>query len=328
MLGWAPLKNSPQKYCDYCLFPATLKVAGALQKMVWYVREFQYWYFISSALFQKMQVSKWTLLHAASKSQSPAQKQVHQNGARYLYSGYICLVYSCSSLFLSFQCQYWIDPSESSRMCKKMGWDVDSIEESNARVLGFKECLGRPGWTDGPWPRDLAHGRVFMANCPAWSTESCADHNRVVGASCPMVSSWYLWRNGQMPRDTCRQALVNVIGLRVACFLTKVHCNVKECIKSPYYKVKRDGAVLRFLMISSIFGTHFVATLVFWFPRMWVNTWRPGRYAVLDDETEQKNAPWVANVSHGPGWVSGSLTDVKQFEAILAQSCITCCLKE
>jgi hypothetical protein len=28
-------------------------------------------------------------------------------------------------------------------MCKKMGWDVDSIEDSNARVLGFKESLVR-----------------------------------------------------------------------------------------------------------------------------------------------------------------------------------------
>lgn len=67
----------------------------------------------------------------------------------------------CSSLFwiliLICGCLDW-PVRESSRMCKKMGWDVDSIEESNARVLGFKECLGRPG----PMDHDLviAHGRV------------------------------------------------------------------------------------------------------------------------------------------------------------------------
>ena len=36
--------------------------------------------------------------------------------------------------------------SRRPRICKQIGWDVDSIEESNARVLGFKELLGNFEW--------------------------------------------------------------------------------------------------------------------------------------------------------------------------------------
>ena len=284
-----------------------------------------------------MQVLKWTLLHAASKSQSPAQTQVHQNGARYLYSGYICLVYSCSSLFLSCECQYvvvWIDPSESSRMCKKMGWDVDSIEESNARVLGFKECLGRPGWTDRPWPRDLviADGRFewqtvrHMVNRKLCRSQQGSRGKLSYGFKLIFLEEWSNAK-GYLSTGTskCHWFAGCMFLEKSALQCKRVH---KEPIKSPYYKIKRDGAVRDVLWFLPFLGRILSQPWVFWFPRMWVNTWRPGRYAVLDDETEQKNAPWVAHVSHGPGWVSGSLTDVKQFEAILAQSGITCCLKE
>ncbi|CAJ1430962.1 unnamed protein product [Effrenium voratum] len=66
-------------------------------------------------------------------------------------------------------CDLEEDLNPKSGICKQIGWDVDSIEESNARKLGFKECLDWRGYAvvndeteaDNEWNSTLLHFNRF-----------------------------------------------------------------------------------------------------------------------------------------------------------------------
>lgn len=76
--------------------------------------------------------------------------------------------------------------SDWLRMCKKMGWDVESIEESNARVLGFKECLGQQRNDEPPWPAPTQWPKIGCKTCrlgtPAIPSLQTLETQLVVGA--------------------------------------------------------------------------------------------------------------------------------------------------
>ncbi|CAJ1359102.1 unnamed protein product, partial [Effrenium voratum] len=55
---------------------------------------------------------------------------------------------------------------EEDLICKQIGWDVDSIEESNARKLGFKECLDWRGLATG----DSSPPVCFLFGAKEWNS--------------------------------------------------------------------------------------------------------------------------------------------------------------